>query len=156
MFTDNLKINVNKLNSDENLIEILEINHPLLSLPVRLVNDNKDVISNGENYISTILEFQLQNDIEGELPKAKLTLPNIGRKLVRWIVESYGAEGAEIKVSYIMRSDPDDLLFTIPTIIESTSLNIQTVTLNLVVLKNNLIQDGINYIFSKRLSAGIF
>ena len=68
-YSDGFKINVNKLNAEENLLVLVEINHSFISDTIRLVSDTKNVVSNGNDYIAMPFQIQRQDDVQGELPK---------------------------------------------------------------------------------------
>ena len=57
-FSDDFKINVNKLNANESLLVCLEIDHPFISETIRLVGDVKNIVSNGNDYVA--MPFQIQ------------------------------------------------------------------------------------------------
>lgn len=154
-FSDNLKINVNKLSANETPIILLEINHPLISETIRLVHDNCDVVSNGETYVAMGFQIKRQSDIQGELPKVTLTVQNVGRSLVKWIDMSGGGKNAEIIAKIIRRSDPDVVEESIPMGVERVTVTTMLVVFNLVIY-NNLIRRGIKRIYNKKTSPGLF
>lgn len=86
---------------------LLEINHPALSEPVRVVNDTQDVISNGKNYLACPFRCELPDDFEGQLPRARLAVDNVSRDLMYWIETSGGGAGSTVTFGQIMRSRPD-------------------------------------------------
>lgn len=86
---------------------LLEITHPDLALPVRVVNDTQDVTSNGDLYVAVPFRCELPDDLENQQPKARLAIDNVGRDLVYWLEISGGGEGSSVHVMQIMRSAPD-------------------------------------------------
>ena len=86
---------------------LLEITHPDLALPVRVVNDTQDVTSNGDLYVAVPFRCELPDDLENQQPKARLAIDNVGRDLVYWLEISGGGEGSSVHVMQIMRSTPD-------------------------------------------------
>lgn len=154
-FSDNLKINVNKLSANETPIVLIEISHPMISETIRLVQDNCDVVSNGETYLAMGFQIKRQSDVQGELPKVTLTVQNVGRSLVKWIDMSGGGKKAEIIAKIIRRSDPDLVEESIPMGIERVTVNTMTVVFSLVI-HNNLIRRGIKSIYDKRTCPGLF
>lgn len=154
-FSNDFKINVNKLNADEVMLVILEINHSFLSEPVRVVNDNRDVVSNGENYIAMPFMFKRQDDVQGELPKVILTMNNVGRSLVKWIDASGGAKGATVSAMIIRRSSPNVVEERIDLTIESVSITTETVRFNLIT-QNDLTKRAMRYVYDMRRAPGLF
>lgn len=154
-FSDDLKINVNKLNADETPIVLIEITHPLITDTIRLVQDRCDVVSNGETYMAMSFNLQRQADVQGELPKVTLTVQNVGRSLVKWIDVSGGGKDAVIVAKIIRRSNPDLIEESIPLGVERVTVTTMTVVFHLVVY-NNLVRRGIKYIYNKNYFPGIF
>lgn len=85
----------------------LEIQHADLPEPVRVVNDNADLVSNGHTFIAAPFRFVLPDDQESQAPKASLAVSNVGKPLMQWIEASNGAKGATVRIMQIMRSRPD-------------------------------------------------
>lgn len=154
-FTNDFKINVNRLNAKESVIVLLEITHPLIGQTIRLVRDNCDIVSNGETYLAMGFDFKRQDDVQGEVPKVTLTIQNVGRSLVKWVDLSGGGKDAEITALLIRRSTPDTVEERISLQIERITLTSQSVNFSLVV-QNNIIRRGIKYIFDVDRAPGLF
>ena len=154
-FSAGFKINVNKLNADEVLLILLEIQHPFLTDPVRLVNDNRDFVFNGNNYMGTSFNIKRQNDVQGELPMVTLTVPNVGRSLVKWIDESGGGKDAILTIILSRRSTPtveeERLSFQIQTV----NITTDSVVFNMVV-ENNLIKRAMRWVYDQYRAPGLF
>lgn len=154
-YSDGLKINVNRLNAIEKLLILLEISHPFLNTPVRLVNDSSDLLSNGENFIAMPFRVRRQDDIQGELPKVTLTVSNIGRTLVKWIDSTGGGKDAVVSVMLARRSNPDLIEERLDLAIESVNISTEVIVFNLVV-QNNLTKRAIKYIYDAKRTPGLF
>lgn len=154
-FSNEFKINVNKLAADEMLLACLIITHPFLDDPVRLVNDNRDFVLNGHNHLAMPFQIKRQDDVQGELPKAVLTVSNVGRGLVRWIDSSGGGTDAKISVLISRRSTPNTIEDKIDFGIENVVINTETVTFSLVI-QNNLIKRAMRYTYDKWRAPGLF
>lgn len=154
-FSDNLKINVNKLSAEESPLVLIEINHPLITDTIRLVHDNCNVVSNGETYVAMGFEIKRQADVQGELPKVTLTVQNVGRSLVKWIDMSGGGKDAEITAKIIRRSDPDLIEESISMGVERVTVTTLMVTFHLVV-HNNLVRRGIKLVYNNTTAPGLF
>lgn len=93
--------------SGEEPVYLAEITHPQLSVPIRIVRDNQDLVSNGNTYIALPFDVQLPDDVSGQLPEAAIRFDNVGRELTQWIDQSQGGKGAQIRLMQVLRSDPD-------------------------------------------------
>jgi len=92
---------------------LLEIEHPQLTTPIRIVNDTQDVVSNGDTFTAFAFRVSLPDDIDKQLPRARLSVDNVGRELVQWLDASAGGKGATVRVMQIMRDAPDLVEFEI-------------------------------------------
>lgn len=92
---------------------LLEINHPELATPIRLINDTLDLTSNNNLYLACPFRFVLPDDFENQLPKARLAVDNIGRDLMFWVETTAGGNGSQVTFSQIMRSRPDQIEWSI-------------------------------------------
>lgn len=99
--------------SGEEALYLLEITHPQLSVPVRVVRDTQDIVSNGNTFIAMSFDIQLPDDLAGRLPRAPIQIDNVGRELTSWIDESKGGRGAQVRVMQVMRDDPDTLEYDV-------------------------------------------
>lgn len=97
----------NATGADESPLILLEIDHPDFDVPARVVNDNLDLTSNGHLFVAIAFEITLPDDMEGQMPRARLAIDNVGAELVTPIEESNGAEGATVRVMQVLRSTPD-------------------------------------------------
>lgn len=88
-------------------LTLLEIDHPALTQPVRVVNDTQDIESNGHLYVACPFRCTLPDDRENQLPEATLAVDNIGGDLMYWIETSGGGQGSTVRIIQVMRSRPD-------------------------------------------------
>ncbi len=154
-YSAQFKSTLNSVSANESPLVCLEISHAGLSVPVRVVNDNADLTSNGNLFIAAPFECILPDDMENQLPKAKLAIDNIGRGLVYWLETSGGGEGAKVRFMQIMRSNPNLIEW-------ETTMNLSNVQITMTKVTADL---GFENIFSKPAvrmqyrpdnSAGIF
>lgn len=101
------KSTIASVSSEESPLILVEISHPVLSTPVRVINDTQDLTSNGNLFIACPFRFSMPDDFEGQIPKARIAVDNIGRDLMYWIETSGGGDGSTIRIMQIMRSRPD-------------------------------------------------
>jgi hypothetical protein len=95
--------------SGEEPVYLLEITHPQLAVPVRVVRDTQDLVSNGNTFIALSFDIQLPDDVQSQLPRATLRLDNVGRELTQWIEGSNGGKGAKVRLMQVLRSTPNVL-----------------------------------------------
>jgi hypothetical protein len=97
----------------EEPVYLLEITHPQLGAPVRIVRDTQDLVSNGHTYIAMAFDIQLPDDLSQSLPRAPIRIDNVGRELTQWIDASGGGRGAQVRLMQVMRSDPDTIEYDV-------------------------------------------
>lgn len=118
---------------------MLEIDHPELAEPVRVINDTQDLTSNGLLFIGCPFRCVLPDDYENQLPKARLSVDNIGRELMYWIETTNGGSGSTVKFMQVMRSRPDQIEWAI-------TMNLYNVSVNMLEVSGEL---GFENLFSK-------
>ena len=128
-----------EVSPEEAPLVLLEINHPALTAPVRVVNDMQDLTSNGNLYIACPFRFVPPDDFENQLPKAKLAVDNVGRDLMYWIETTSGGQGSTVTAKYVMRSRPD----TVELSITMNLYNVQT------TMKEVMADMGFDNLFAK-------
>jgi len=101
------KLEVNRTGSKDYPVILLEITHANLATPIRVVKDNVNLVSNGETFIAMGFDIRLPTDPQGGLPRASLSIDNIGRELMTWLEASNGGQGANCRIMEVLRSDPD-------------------------------------------------
>ena len=79
-------------------IHALEITHPGLTAPVRIVNDTADHTVEGNTFLACSFEPQLPQEVDGQVRRASIRVDNIGRKLMEWIELSEGGKGAYMRI----------------------------------------------------------
>lgn len=138
-YSTQFKSTLNSVSAPEAPLVLLEITHPNLIDAVRVVNDNADLVSNGKQFIGAPFECILPDDMENQLPRAKLAIDNIGRDLVYWLETSGGGEGAKVRFMQVMRSRPNSIEW-------ETTMNLSNVQITMTKVTADL---GFENIFSK-------
>jgi hypothetical protein len=95
---------VNSAQTEEVFLVLLVIDHPQLTVPVRLVNNTEDIVSNGETYIGFPFDIRLFNE-DDQTPRAQIRVQNVDRRIGE-VVRSLRSS-ASISVSVVLASDPD-------------------------------------------------
>ena len=86
----------------DRVLTALEIRHPAVALPVRVVNDTENRRIEGNEYIALRFDARLADDIAGQAPQAELAIDNIGRELTQWIEAAGGGIGATVRVMLVL------------------------------------------------------
>lgn len=73
----------NLQSSSEVWLVLLTISHATMSTPIRLVNNNEDVVSRGNTYIAFPFEIELPGEDPDQPPKATLRIDNVDRRVVQ-------------------------------------------------------------------------
>jgi len=102
-----------KVSSGETPRILLQIDHPELTSPIRVINDTTNLTSNGYEYIAFPFEVVLPDDFENQLPKARLSISNVGKDLMFWIESTDGGSGSTATFSQVMRSRPNQIEWSI-------------------------------------------
>lgn len=110
---------------------LLEINHPDLDQPVRVVNDTQNITSNGNEYIACPFRCGFPDDFENQIPRAQLAVDNVGKELMYWVEASGGGKGATARFIQIMRSRPDLIEWEIAMNMSGIKATVQEVTADL-------------------------
>ena len=87
------------------LLTALEIDHPAIAPPVRIINDTEDRVIEGNRYLALRFDAKLADDVEGQTPVAELAIDNVGRDLTQWIEATGGGLGASVRVLQVLDID---------------------------------------------------
>ncbi len=91
--------------AEEVFLILLTINESSLSSPIRVVNNNENITSNGNIFIGYPFDIQLPDSFQDAPPRAKLTIDNVSREIGTAIRLISGAPTVQIDI--IMASAPD-------------------------------------------------
>lgn len=153
MFNESFKINVNKLNSDEKLITLARVIHPSLNANICMANDSHEVVFEGLTYLPFPFVIKMQNQIEGELPKATLTTSNTSPQIVKWIDETMGARNGKVEVNITRRSilnSDYNVIFEIDTV----KVNLDEIVFTMSV-QDNLTKPAIRWRYDNNHAIGV-
>lgn len=134
---------------------LLQIDHSALTTPIRVINDTENLTSNGFEYIAFPFNVVLPDDFENKLPKAQLTIDNVGRDLMYWLESTNGGAGSTATFSQVMRSRPNQIEWTITMSLFNVSANNQHVTAELG-FENLFVKPAISMQYRPDNSIGIF
>ena len=86
----------------DRVLTALEISHPAVAQPVRVINDTQGRAIEGNDYVALRFEARLADDIAGQAPQAELSIDNVGRALTQWIEAAQGGVGATVRVVQVL------------------------------------------------------
>ena len=89
----------------DRLLTALEISHPAIAQPVRVINDTIGRAIEGNDYVALRFDARLADDIAGQAPQAELAIDNVGRALTQWIEATGGGVGASVRVMQVLDID---------------------------------------------------
>ena len=144
-----------RLDAPEAPIILLEINHPALPTPVRIVNDMSDLTSNGYLFIALPFRCSLPDDYENKIPRASISIDNVGKELVQIIETSDGLSGCTVRFMQVMRSRPNQVEWEITMTMFNTQVNSREVTAELG-FENLFSKPAISFQYRPENSIGIF
>lgn len=116
-----------KPESSDPFLALLTIDHADLTVPIRVVCNNEDVASRGEEFIAFPFGFTLPDDKEDAPPGASLTISNVSREIGQAIRSIVGPPTVLIEV--VRASDPDTVELVSPVfLLRSVRYDAQQVT----------------------------
>ena len=93
------------LSPEDAQIAALEIRHPEITDPVRVVNDGQDREIEGETYVAIRFRARIADDQPDRIPAAELAIDNVGREVVQWIDRARettaGIHGVTVRVMLV-------------------------------------------------------
>ena len=93
------------LSPDLVLVAAMEITHPSIDDPIRAVNDGEQRTIEGEIYAPLRFGARLVSDVEGEVPRAEITMDNVGYDLTRWLHVTNGGSDARARFMEVSIGD---------------------------------------------------
>lgn len=81
----------------------LEITHPDLSVPVRIVNDTLPHTTEGNIYTALAFGVRLPQSKEHEIRRGSFDVDNVGRSLTSLVDTTKGLRGAKVRIMRVVR-----------------------------------------------------
>jgi hypothetical protein len=141
--------------SGEAPLVLLEITHPDLEAPIRVVQDNEDIVSTGDVFSAFSFDVGLPDDQDKQTPRASLAMDNVGRELTQWLDVSNGGEGAEARFMQVWRDDPDTIEWEATMGISNVDMDVMRVAAELGY-EELLNKSGLPMRYDPRTSPGLF
>lgn len=154
-YSAEFKSTLAEVSANEAPLIMLEITHPDLPSPVRVINDMQDLTSNGNLFVACPFRCVLPDDFESQLPKAKLSVDNVGRDLMYWIETTSGGQGSKVRFMQVMRSRPDLIEWSMDMNLYNVSVTMQTISAELG-FENLFSRPAINVQYRPDNSPGVF
>lgn len=146
---------INAVSAPESRLLLLQIDHPDLGAPIRVVNDTQDVTCQGNLYQALAFNCSVPDDQQGQLPQAQLEVDNVGRDLTQWLEVSQGGLGATATLMEILRSNADIIEWQITMDMTGISITPQKVTATLSFL-DTLNQQAVAVQYRPDTAPGLF
>ncbi len=87
---------------------LLTIDHASLQNPIRVGSDAVATISRGKTFISFPFDLALPHEAPDELPRARIRIDNVDRRIVEALRLAAGsAEGPSVQMEIVRAADPD-------------------------------------------------
>ena len=154
-YSNTFKEKTASINAPETPVIMLEITHPDLLDAVRVVNDNQDLISNGHTFTALAFRLTPPDDLSQGAPRAELAVDNVGRDLTAWVETSGGAEGAQVRMLQVLRSDPDVVEWEVTMELSNVSITPAEVR-GTLVFPDLLNRPGIPMVYRPENTPGLF
>lgn len=103
------KRKVGATGADESPLILLEIDNDAWANPIRVCNDNQDLVHNGNTFVSYSYDVVLPDDKDKQLPRAKLVIDNAGEDLTGPLDASRGGVGTTVRFIEVLRSNPNNI-----------------------------------------------
>ncbi len=113
------------------LVTALEISHPAVGAPVRVVNDTEDRVIEGERYIALRFDAGLADDVDGQAPQAVIAIDNVGRELTQWIEAAGGGAGATVRVIQVLAVDDPPIEWELTMDLAGVQIDAERITARL-------------------------
>lgn len=154
-YSTGFRATINSTGAAEAPLLLLEISHPGLGTPIRVVNDLQDLVSNALTYTALPFRAKLPDDLEQGLPRAELSIDNIGKELVQWLEASGGGQGASCRMMQVMRSAPNVIEFEIT--LDLTNLHMSATEVSGTLGFENLLdRPACTWIYKPEVAPGLF
>jgi hypothetical protein len=91
----------------EEPVYLVEITHPQLVTPIRIVNDTQDLVHNGNTFFAVAFRIRFPDDISRSVPQVPISIDNVGREMTQFLEQSAGGKGSQFRIMQVMRDTPN-------------------------------------------------
>jgi len=117
-----------RVTDTDGILLFLEVTAPSFVETLRIVNDTRNWVSNGVEYIGVPFGFKLPNDVSGQTARAVLTLDNIGRGITEDLERLQHDDVVMMMLKISDRADPNVIERTYQLPMTQVSVNTRTAT----------------------------
>lgn len=110
------------------ILELLTITGAGIAEPVRLVNDTRDLLSQGETFQALPFELVLPKDAAKETPRAQLRMDNVGRELTQELEALPPGAELTMVIQIVYRATPDVIEYEFKAPLSNVRTNLFSVT----------------------------
>lgn len=96
---------INAPETSEAFLVLLTIDHADIDPPIRVSSDAVDTISRGNTFVAFPFELSLPDDTDDRPPRARLSIDNVDRKIVKAIRSINSAPSVLMEI--VRGADPD-------------------------------------------------
>ena len=107
------------------------INHPSFSQPIRLVQDNDDLVIGADTYVGLPMQIQLPQDVAKEAARAKINIDNVGRDLGAEFERLGPGASLDVTLRNVSRATPTIIEYEFVSGANAASVDITDVSLTL-------------------------
>ena len=88
---------------------LVTLRHATLNPPIRWVNDNQDLVVNGDTFQAMSFNLALPPQPADGLPSVTLTIANTGLKIIPDFLDSISGQGVTCQIQVVLRSAPNTI-----------------------------------------------
>lgn len=96
---------INSPRTGEVIATLLRIYHNSLTDPIRVTNDNQQIVSRGQTYLAFPFMLAVGSDNDESPPRPTLRISNVDRQIVQALRRA--TQNIEIEVELVLASQPD-------------------------------------------------
>jgi Domain of unknown function (DUF1833) len=145
---------IQSVNASEQPLDMLELFYAGNTV-ARLVRNTEDIVSNGQRYLACMFSFKAPDDTEKQSPRAQIQIDNVSSGLVRFIEQTHGARGLEVRWLQVLPSTPD--VVEIDVWMELANISITPSTISLDIGFEDLLKTAcISYGYTVGTAPGLF
>lgn len=107
---------------------LIEITHPNLATPIRMVQDNEAITNGGNEYTPVSIGVQLAPQTGGARPQVIMWIDKFSDAVVDYLYQASGGRGATVIYKEVLKSAPDTVeaeLTLVPKEVSIQSTRIQ-------------------------------
>lgn len=119
---------VQRTSDGQGFLELLTITGGGIAAPVRLVNDTRDVISNGETFLACPFQVVLPKDAAKEVPRAQLRIDNVGREIGQELEALEPGAELTATIQVVYRATPNVIEYEFTAPLSGIRANVLTVS----------------------------